>query len=127
MISYLRLTRPQAQTLRDTNSLKDKLESLADPKLTPSGIYSLLHSYSDSAIIANESASDSPTARRHLQLFLEKLRYVKPILNGDDLLKMGIAPGPHLKEILLLLHDARLDGKVTSRQDEVDLVKGWAD
>ena len=127
LISHLRLTRSQAQTLRDTNSLKDKLESLADPKLTPSRIYSLLHGYSDSAIIANESASDSPTARRHLQLFLDKLRYVKPILTGDDLLKMGIAPGPHLKEILQLLHDARLDGKVTSRQDEVDLVKGWLD
>ena len=127
LISRLRLTKSQAQTLRDTNSLKDKLESLADPELTPSRIYSLLHSYSAPAIIANESASDSPITRRHLQLFLDKLRYVKPILTGDDLLKMGIAPGPHLKEILQLLHDARLDGKVTSRQDEENLVKRWLD
>ena len=127
LISHLRLTKPQAKTLRDTNSLKDKLESLANPELTPSRIYSLLHDYSTPAIIANESASDSPITRRHLQLFLDKLRYVKPILNGNDLLKMGIAPGPHLKEILQLLHEARLDGKVTSRQDEVDLVKGWLD
>jgi tRNA nucleotidyltransferase (CCA-adding enzyme) len=125
LISHLRLTKSQAKTLRDTNSLKDKLESLADPKLTPSRIYSLLHDYSTPAIIANESASDSPITRRHLQLFLEKLRYVNPILNGNDLLKIGIAPGPHLKEVLQLLHDARLDGKVTSRQDEEELVKGW--
>ncbi len=127
LISHLRLTKSQAQTLRDTNSLKDKLGPLADPELTPSRIYSLLHSYSAPAIIANESASDSPITRRHLQLFLDKLRYVKPILNGDALLKMGIAPGPHLKEILNCLHDARLDGKVTSRQDEENLVKRWLD
>jgi tRNA nucleotidyltransferase (CCA-adding enzyme) len=127
LISHLRLTKPQAKTLRDTNSLKDKLESLADPKLTPSRIYSLLHDYSTPAIIANESASDSPITRRHLQLFLDKLRYVKPILNGNDLLKIGIAPGPHLKEILNRLHEARLDGKVANRKDEEDLVKGWLD
>ena len=127
LISYLRLTKSEAQTLRDTNSLKDKLESLANPELTPSRIYSLLHDYSASAITANESASDSPITRRHLQLFLDKLRYVKPILTGDDLLKMSIAPGPHLKEILNRLHEARLDGKVTSRQDEEALVKGWLD
>lgn len=127
LISYLRLTKSEAQTLRDTNSLKDKLESLANPELTPSRIYSLLHDYSASAITANESASDSPITRRHLQLFLDKLRYVKPILTGDDLLRMSIVPGPHLKEILNRLHEARLDGKVTSRQDEEALVKGWLD
>jgi len=37
---------------------------------------------------------------------------------------MGIAPGPRIKEILQLLHEARLDGKVTSKQGEVDLVEG---
>jgi tRNA nucleotidyltransferase (CCA-adding enzyme) len=127
LISRLRLTKSEAQTLRDTNSLKDKLGSLADPELAPSRIYSLLHSYSAPAIIANESASDSLTTRRHLQLFLDKLRYVKPILTGNDLLKMGIAPGPYLKEVLQLLHEARLDGKVATRKDEEDLVKGWLD
>ncbi|GAH69680.1 unnamed protein product [marine sediment metagenome] len=40
---------------------------------------------------------------------------------------MGIALGPRIKEILNLLHEARLDGKVTSKKDEVELVKGWLD
>ncbi|GAH69683.1 unnamed protein product, partial [marine sediment metagenome] len=60
-------------------------------------------------------------------LFLTRLRYVKPALNGDDLKIMGIALGPRIKEILNLLHEARLDGKVTSKKDEVELVKGWLD
>ena len=38
---------------------------------------------------------------------------------------MGIAPGPRFKEILNRLQEARLDGEVTSRQDEEKLVKGW--
>ena len=127
LISYLRLSKPIAQTLRDSISLKAKLKSLADPEITPSRIYHLLHGYSSPALIANSLASDSPIARRHIRLFLSKLRYVKPALTGDDLKRIGITPGPQIKEILERLHEARLDGKVSSKQGEVELVKGWLD
>ncbi|MBA7716275.1 hypothetical protein ES703_125344 [subsurface metagenome] len=106
-------------------AIKTRLPSLANPELTPSDIYRLLHSYSPSAIIANSLAGDSNVAHRHIQVFLSKLRYVKPVLTGDDLIRMGIAPGPRIKEILNLLHEARLDGKVTTKQGEEELVKGW--
>jgi len=127
LISFLRLPKSLAQTLRDTINIKAKLPSLADPKLTPSSIYRLLHGYSLQAVTANSLACDSPMARQHIQLFLDKLRYIKPILTGNDLQKMGIAPGPQIKEILNLLHEARLDGKVTSKHGEVELVEGWLD
>ncbi len=125
LVLYLSLPKSLAQTLRDTNKIKAKLQSLASPELNPSGIYHLLCGYSPQAITANLLASDSPIACQHLQLFLSKLRYVKPVLTGNDLIKMGIAPGPRIKEILNLLHDARLDGKVTSKKGEEELVRGW--
>ena len=125
LISRLRLSKSIAQIIRDTISIKVKLQSLADPKLTPSRIYRLLHGYSPLAITANSLASDSDVACRHIQLFLDKLRYIKPALTGDDLKKMGIAAGPRIKEILHLLLEARLDGKVASRQGEESLVEGW--
>ncbi len=125
MISFLRLPKPLAQTLRDAIGLKVKLPSLADPELTPSSIYRLLHGYSLQAVTANSLACDSPVARQHIRLFLDKLRYVKSALAGNDLKKMGIAPGPQMKEILQRLQEARLDGKVTSKQGERELVEGW--
>ncbi len=125
LISRLRLPKSPAQTLRDSNSLKAKLESLADPELAPSRIYRLLYGYSQSAITANDLVSSSPVVQQHIHLFLNKLRYVKPSLTGNDLQKMGITPGPRMKEILNLLHEARLDGKVTSKQGEEEMVKGW--
>ena len=124
LISFLRLPKSLAQTLRDTISLKTKLPSLANPELSPSSIYRLLHGYSLQAVTANSLACDFPVARQHMQLFLNKLRYVKSALTGNDLQKMGIAPGPKMKEILQCLHEARLDGKVTTKRDEVELVKG---
>jgi len=125
LISRLRLPKSLAQTLRDTNSLKAKLESLADPELAPSRIYHLLYGYSQSAITANDLTSSSPVAQQHIHLFLNKLRYVKPSLTGNDLKKMGIAPGPKMKEILQRLHEARLDGKVTNKKGEEELVRRW--
>jgi len=123
LTSRLRLPKSLAQTLRDAISLKAKLPSLADPELNPSSIYRLLHDYSPQAVTANSLACVSPVARQHIQLFFDKFRYVKPALTGNDLQKMGIAPGPQMKEILQRLHEARLDGKVTSKRGEVEVVR----
>ncbi len=127
LISFLKLPKTLAQTLRDTISLKARLPALANPELTPSRIYRLLHGYSPQAVTVNSLACDSSITRQHIQLFLDKLRYVKSALTGDDLKRMGIAPGPQMKEILQRLHEARLDGKVTSKQGEVGLVEGWVE
>jgi tRNA nucleotidyltransferase (CCA-adding enzyme) len=124
LIAYLRPAKPLAQTIRDTLDLKAGLEVLADSRLPRSSLYYLLEGYSPTGITANQLATDSPVARRHLKLYLGKLRYIKPALTGDDLLKMGIRPGPRMKEILHRLHTARLDGKVRSKQGEVEMVRG---
>ncbi len=124
-ISYLRLPKLSAGVLRDTVGIKIRLEPLAIPELTPNGIYALLHGYVSPAITANILATDSPAVKERLHLFLKKLRHVKPALSGEDLKRMGVAEGPHIKEILNMLRAARLDGKVSSRKDEEGLVEGW--
>ncbi|MFC1982958.1 CCA tRNA nucleotidyltransferase [Chloroflexota bacterium] len=125
LISYLRLPKTAAQTVRDTVSIKSRLELMADPELAPSRIYSLLYGFSSTAIMANSLAADSPVAREHIDLFLNKLRYVKSALTGEALKRMGVPPGPRIKEILNRLREARLDGKVNSRKDEERLVEEW--
>lgn len=123
VISFLRLPKPLARILRDTNNLK--LNSLADPNLNPSRIYQQLHGHSLLAIQAIRIAGDSLAARQNIDLFLKKLRYVKCALTGNDLKSMGIAPGPRMKEILQLLHDAKLEGRIKSREDEEKMVREW--
>jgi len=123
LIAYLRPPRLLTQTLRDSQSLKAELDSLADPNLAPSRIYQFLNNHSPTAITVNSLATDSPVVRQHLQTFLTKLRCVRPALTGNDLKKLGIAPGPRMKEILQRLFEAKLDGKVTSKKDEEGLVE----
>jgi tRNA nucleotidyltransferase (CCA-adding enzyme) len=125
LIYYLRLSKRIAQPISDTIKLNARLDSLTDPELKPSRVYQLLHSYSPIAITANWLASEYATPCHHLKLFRDKLRYVKPALSGNDLIKMGIPAGPEIKEILDRLREARLDSKISSKQDEIELVKQW--
>jgi poly(A) polymerase len=45
-----------------------------------------------------------------------------PLLRGDDLIAQGYIPGPLFKEILQMVEDAQLEGKLHSREDSLRLV-----
>jgi tRNA nucleotidyltransferase (CCA-adding enzyme) len=65
----------------------------------------------------------SEEVRRWVSLFVTRLRSEAAILNGHDLRQMGIPPGPRYKEILGDLLDARLNGRLSTREDEVAFVR----
>jgi len=124
-ISRLNFPKNSAQAMRHTLQLKAQLHSLANPQLKPSDIYQSLHSYTATAIQANALASESPIASQHLQLYLTKLRYVKTLVSGEDLKKMGIPAGPRIGEILNTLHKARLNGEIKTRKEEEKFAHTW--
>ena len=125
LTSSLKLSKPVARIVRDTATLKAKIKTLSYPEIKPSYVYRLLHGLSPSAIVAGSIATASPVARQRMESYLHKLRYVKPALNGSDLIGVGITPGPRVKELLERLREARLNGKAVSRQDEEALLKEW--
>jgi tRNA nucleotidyltransferase (CCA-adding enzyme) len=125
LIPYLRLTKSSAQTMRDTMAIKNKIELLSVSGLAPSRIHSLLHGYSSAAYMASSLATDSTTAAEHIELFSNVLCHVKPALSGEDLKRLGVPAGPRIKEILQMLREAKLDGKVGSRKDEEEMVRGY--
>jgi len=89
--------------------------------LKPSSIYRFLQEYHPLAVKANAIAADNAMSRHHLKLFLSRLRYIKPCLNGEELQRLGIPEGVELGRILRRLHQARLDGEVSTRDDEEKL------
>ncbi len=121
-ISRLNFSKNSSETMHQTLQLKAQLPKLEKSGMKPSAIFGLLQGYSATAIQANTLASKSSTVSRHLNLYLRKLRYVKPILAGNDLIKLGVPTGPGIGKILTALQKARLDGKVRTRKDEKKLV-----
>jgi tRNA nucleotidyltransferase (CCA-adding enzyme) len=124
-IARLRIPGVIARAIRDSLRLKEDLLPLTSADLSPSATYRLLQDYSPTSILACAIASDSSLLHQRLHLYLNKLRYIKTSLNGKALQQLGIPPGRHLGEILRLLHEARLDQKVKTREEEVELVRLW--
>jgi tRNA nucleotidyltransferase (CCA-adding enzyme) len=58
-----------------------------------------------------------------VRLYLERLRFIRTVLNGDDLQALGLPPGPLYKELLGALLEARLEGRVHSRAEEEAFLK----
>ena len=125
LISYLRLRKSTARILRDVVDIKMFLKSLASPQITPSQVYTLLIGYAAEAVVASIIAGEIPEAVHRLNEFMNKLRYIKPALNGEDLKTLGVAQGPGIKTVLHRLLEARLDGKAATRRDEEALVGNW--
>ena len=123
LISRLRLPKRLAQALRDCSAVKDKLKLLAAPAIKNSEIYRLLCGTAKEAVTANIITTKVEESRAALNLYLEKLRGVKSIVNGSDIMKMGVAQGPLLKKMLDAVLDARLNGEAVTREDELAIVR----
>jgi len=46
---------------------------------------------------------------------------VKPFVNGNDLIALGIKPGPIYKQILGIVEDSQLNGEVKTKGQAIDL------
>lgn len=75
--------------------------------------------------LAARAGSDQ--IRRFVSLYLTRLRTMTTFLNGEDLLQLGLEPGPLFRRIKTRLLQARLNGEVLNRDEEVALALSLAD
>ena len=47
----------------------------------------------------------------------------KPLINGHDLIRLGLEPGPIFSEIMSAVEDFQLEGKLSSKEETLDWVK----
>ncbi len=118
-IVYFNFPKNSERFMIDTLALKARLSELSHPEMKPGDIYTLLNTYTITAIQANLCVTESNIVAERLNLFINKLRFVRTSLTGNDLIKMGISPGPQFTTIFKALHMAKLNGKLPTRDDEV--------
>ena len=106
------------------SSLERRLDSAT---LSPSEVFDLLHGHSHPAVAAAGLMFARPLARANVSLYLDRLRHVRPLVTGADLRAIGVAEGPQLGRILSSLRAARLNGAVSSREEELALARVLSD
>jgi len=114
----LKLRKDETNFLTEAKRLNSLLPSLGGEGLSRSGVYRILSPFSEGVIFICWLASEDDTVRGWLELYHKELCKVTPLMGGKELRRMGLAPGPLYSEILGALRDARLDGKVSSLEEE---------
>jgi tRNA nucleotidyltransferase (CCA-adding enzyme) len=125
---WLRLDTPYIRLMRDSARLASVWPRLGDEALKPSEVYGLLHGLDPAALQAytriNALAQDNvPWSRLHD--YLDRLRHVKPSINGHYLREIGMTPGPVYRQLLGDLLDAKLNGELPGKEDEEMFVRQW--
>lgn len=109
--------------VRDVGSVREALPRLGRATVRRSEVRALLHHLDPASIVGCAVAVEDAQAGEQLELYLTELRQARPLLDGDDVMALGVVEGPRVGEILSALLDARLDGLVSTREDEESLVR----
>jgi tRNA nucleotidyltransferase (CCA-adding enzyme) len=91
--------------------------------LRNSEIYWLLQELDIEGLLYMMSIARKSTVKKAVSNYVTELRQTKTLLGGRDLMTMGYPPGPDFKTMLNDLLDTRLDGAVTSKDDEIRYIQ----
>ncbi len=118
--------------MRIRKRLEQDLETCAEAgrrlagtkELSPPEIYDIFLPLSPEGIIFLLSRLADDRANKYATLFVTQYQgQAKLALTGDDLIRMGVSPGPVFQQVFKTLRDARVNGEVNSKKDEIALVE----
>ncbi len=133
-----KLTRPEAMRLSARLGLhkgeekrilslksftKSRVQSLSANRMTPARIFALLEPLSYEAIIFIRAKYVSSVLRKHIADFLEIYNGMRVCVSGEVLHKLGVLPGPQYQVIFARVLEAKLNGLVNSRKEELALIR----
>ncbi|WP_136513566.1 A-adding tRNA nucleotidyltransferase [Geomonas edaphica] len=117
------------ERLAETRRQGDELVGPMERKLARgeqvenSEIYFTLRGLPVEILLYQMAKSGSSEVKRCISLYFTKLHGTRPLLKGEDLKQLGVKPGPLFREVLDVVLSARLNGKVSSKEDETALVR----
>lgn len=113
----LRVQRTTGEQINQLHALKENLEALVRCQ-TPSAVYRVLEPFSRLALLIAFVAAEDSLVRDLIHRFVYSWSRVKIRTTGEDLKARGLPPSPRYRDILDELLYARLDGRISTEEDE---------
>ncbi len=88
-------------------------------------IYNKLNGFQIELILYIMAAARTKSIKRATSFFITRLRYMQPQINGQDLIDMGLKPGPVFGRVFNRVRDAKMNGEISSHQEELDYARAW--
>ena len=93
------------------------------PMLRNSAIYQIFHGLPIETILFWMAKTKQDTVKKAASLYLSKLRDVKLVIGGQDLIDLGFSPGPAFQQIFATIRDSRLNDEITTKEQELELAR----
>ena len=105
------------------NAGKDLIQLERRKRMKNAEIFNLLKSFKTETILYMMACTSSKTARKRISMYHTRLRNTAITVSGKDLLHLGLKPGPYFSTILQAVLEARLNGILSTREDELAFVR----
>jgi len=106
------------------NAALSKLVAVLDePNIKPSEVAEILQPIPLASINAYIAAGPPLPRRDRMTDYITRIRFIQPEISGTDLLAEGIPEGPVIGKLMDVVRRAKLDGTVSTKQEELDLAK----
>lgn len=122
----LKLSKAQTEFIEQLNRLHQLEERLGASELPPSQVVHLLEAFDDEALSVAAALTENKLVRERIEQYRTQWRAVKPLTDGERLKELGIPRGPLYRKILEALREARLDGAISTQQEEEQMALGIA-
>jgi len=96
---------------------------LSQSKIKPSRVFGLLEPLSYEVIIFIKAKFKNHNIKKHIENFFQDYNGTRLYISGEDLRSLGLAPGPHYQKIFHRLLNAKLDGLLKTKKEELELIK----
>jgi tRNA nucleotidyltransferase (CCA-adding enzyme) len=90
-------------------------------------IYDFFVKYSHEAILAFKASCEDSSICEKTSLFFSELQHISLFSTGKTLINIGFIPGPTFSDILKELHKNKINGLISTKEQEISFLKNLAE
>lgn len=125
LVDLFKFDKIDLKIISETQNIDFLYHSLNNHVLSHYDVYHILNKYSIESIIYLLTIFDSPKLTEIVFHYFQKTKSMSINISGRDLIKMGVTNGKLIGIILEKIKEAKINGKIFTLQDELDLAKSF--
>ena len=88
-------------------------------------LFQKMSAFKTELVLSMMAKTQKDDVKKTISNYFTHLRYIRPLIKGRDLKKLGLSPGPIYREIITAVHHAKLNGKLKTKENEIEFARKY--